>query len=377
LFNSQFELYGRKVVLKPFKAQGDFLQEIQGQDEQGAQADAATARGFNPFADITTLPSQPYQEGLIQNKIMAFGGLYMSDAWFNQHAPYAWSSTFPDDDAVAKAAVSAVCHRMAGMPAIFAGDSATQAKTRVFGLLTPENPVYSAAGDYIQAHLKSECGVVVAKRISYALDISTAQQQTTNAIAQLKSAGVTTVICGCDPVAPIYLAQAADNQSYHPEWATLWWGDPFNRAIASDQSSHGIALGTQGQSPAEATTEAYRAFKLSAPSAQPAEGDFTVVYYDLLLLFNGLQAAGPNLNPQSFQDGLDSLPPTAIGDDGSWRFGPGLHVPMSTFRITWWSPTTASGYDGKAGAYLNCEGGRWFSLSNPDVGSGQPHCFGR
>jgi hypothetical protein len=52
-FNTQFELYGRHVVLKPFQAQGDYIAEDQGQDLGAAQADAVTAKDLGAFGDVT------------------------------------------------------------------------------------------------------------------------------------------------------------------------------------------------------------------------------------------------------------------------------------------------------------------------------------
>lgn len=377
LFNKTFELYGRKVVLKPFRGQSDFLLEVQGQNQGPAQADAVRAREAGAFGDMSlNSASQLYQEGLAQQKVVAFGGIYMSQKWFQDHSPYAYSSFYPTGTNVAYGTSNVVCRRTAGLPAIDAGDPVYQKTTRVYGVITPENPVYDDSGDLMERELQ-KCGVKVARSIRYALNIATAQQQSASIVAQLKAAGVTTVLCGCDPIGPVFMAQAANQQDYRPEWATLWWGDLSPRSIDASQWSHSVSLGSVGQITPKNQQEAYQAIKKAG--AEPAEVNYPVAYYSLLQLFMGLHAAGPNLTPQTFQRGLFALPPTGAGDMGVWRFGDGAFTPHSDFLLAFWSPSARSEFDGQSGAYVNCEGGKRYRYRSPDDlgGKGQLRCFGR
>ena len=98
----------------------------------------------------------------------------------------------------------------------------------MFGIIHPENPEFALVGDIIDRALRA-CGHAPARRIAYALNIATAQNEHTNAIAQMKAAGVTTVLCVCDEFSPIFLTRAADQQHYGPEWVQLWWPDPWQR----------------------------------------------------------------------------------------------------------------------------------------------------
>src|SRR4051795_9305917 len=74
-FNTQFELYGRKLVLKTYNGQGDYIQEDQGQGADRAQADAATAHSLGAFGDATfnLRGSNPYWSSLAQQGIVAWG----------------------------------------------------------------------------------------------------------------------------------------------------------------------------------------------------------------------------------------------------------------------------------------------------------------
>src|SRR5438309_966658 len=94
-FNKTFELYGRHVVVKDFTGSSDNLEESQGRSLAGAQADAAKARAAGAFVDITQSPTlastQPYEEGLAHERVIAIGAVGLSQSWHEQYAPYEYS----------------------------------------------------------------------------------------------------------------------------------------------------------------------------------------------------------------------------------------------------------------------------------------------
>lgn len=380
-FNKVFELYGRKVVLKAFNGQGDYVQEDQGQDLAAAEADAVTARDDGAFADVSFplgSSTQPYEEDLARQGVLSMGATYMPQSWFGQFAPYEYSAASPTGTQGGNYTIHVVCSRFQGMPAIFAGDAVTQHEKRVFGLVTPENPIYMETGDQIQNGLTG-CGVKIAKRVSYSVNIPTYQQQSTSIIAQMKAAGVTTVICGCDPIFPIFADSAADAEAYHPEWAELGFGDPLGRLPSKDQMAHTIS--TDGTQPAATATEAYTAFQKAVPGGKPAEIYFPLPYEILLYLFDALQGAGPDLTPQNFQKAVFSMPASLPnGDFGPWQSGPNKYTPFIATQIGYWDPNATSKYDGQSGAWQSCESGQYFAFDNaaafaPPVR--QLHCFGK
>lgn len=376
LFNQNFELYGRKVVLKVYDGQSDPLLEVQGQNQSQAQGDAVRAKEQGAFADVTGLTTQIYAEALVDQKIVSTGSIYMSQKWLTDQSPFAYEAWFPTGDNTAYAAVGLVCQRLKDLPAIDSGDEIMKTQKRVFGIMTPENPVYSAAGDIMERGLK-ECGAPIGKRIKYALNIATASQQAASAVAQMKAAGVTTVVCGCDPIGPVFFAQAANQQQYYPEWDTLWWGDVSQRAIDSGQWARSIAIGTAGQVAPKDQLEAYQAMKRAG--AEPAQPNYSVPYYNLLQLFMGLHAAGPKLTPESLQRGMFSLPKTEEGEIGAWSFGRGAFSPHTSFVVSYWDPNLVSEFDGQKGGYVACEGGKRFPFRDPSAlgPRGQLRCFGR
>jgi hypothetical protein len=266
---------------------------------------------------------------------------------------------------------------MAGLPAVYAGESAFQSQTRVFGLIAPDNPQYSAVADLIQNGLKSTCGATIAKRVSYSIDVSTFEQQATSIVAQMKSAGVTTVLCGCDPLFPILLDQTADQQQYYPEWLQIGFLDPQGRLPAQDEMAH--AMSQEGSAVPAAQSEAYRVFQLADPGGTPAEQYYSVAYYDALYLFDGLQAAGPDLTAANLARGFFSMPTSAMGALGVWSGGQNAFSPITETQIGWWDPNAVSNFDGQKGAWQSCNNGQWFDFLNPNAWAPdhtQFSCFG-
>ncbi|MCA1711550.1 MAG: hypothetical protein LC789_07915 [Actinobacteria bacterium] len=376
-FNKQFELYGRKVVLKTFEGKGDYIQEDQGQGADKAQADAGTARGLGAFGDITyqLRGSNPYWSGLAQQKVVAWGPLGFPDSYYQQKAPYWWSYT-PSGSDLAQWFGNATCRRLAGLKAIFSADPTIAAKDRKFGLVHPNNPEYEAIADEMKRVFQG-CGVKLEKEASYSINVAQFQSQATNVMAQMQAAGVTTLLCYCDPVIPIFLGNAGQSQKYEPEWVQPYWGDPQARQPYGGQW-HGVMV-PGGQWPEENANEALKVFRL-AGGDKPLENQYAAAYATLLQVFQSLQAAGPELTPQNLQRGTFSLP-DSTGFAGRWTYRTGAHAftPVDDAPVGWFDPAYRSAFDGAAGAYRNCESGTRFTYGSA-AAWGPPrrqlHCFG-
>jgi len=376
-FNRQYELYGRQVVLKAFQGQGDYITEDQGQGADKASADAATAKSLGAFGDATFYlkGSDPYWRALAQNGVVAFGPLGYPQSYYQQYAPYWWSVSATGTMA-ADWFVNATCRRLAGMNAIYAPDKTMQVKKRVFGLIHPDNPQYISIANDIKKGVGA-CGVSP-KEASYSINVVQYQAQATNIVAQMRAAGVTTVLCYCDPLVPIFLENAAQSQQYNPEWISTYWGDGQARQPNNGNWGGLIAMG--GQSPDMKQTEAYKVFKLASGGAEPREQYYAVAYAALMQIFNGLQAAGPDLTPVTFARGTFSLPPSGDSFMGQWTYGNNKFSPATNVQIGWYDPNMTSAFDGKKGGYRNCANGQKFPLSS-STGWGGPgeqlHCFGK
>jgi hypothetical protein len=374
-FNKQFELYGRHVELAVFDGQGDYLNEDQGLDQGQAQADAQHAADLNGFIDATfpLKGSYPFWQAQADRKLVTMGPTGFPQSWYAERSPY-WYSFFPTGTGVASWVINMVCRRMAKMNASFAGDALYKSKPRVFGLVHPDNPEYREIGGLIENET-AKCGGKPARRITYTFNVAQMGNQSTNIIAQLKAAGVSTVICFCDPVFPIFMTNSADSQQYHPEWWTPGWGDAQAQNLPEDQWTHAVVIGAPY--PPKKDDEAYKVFKRAQPNAEPQSPYYAVAYSYALLMYIALQQAGPDLNPQNFQRGWFSLG-TIKGPAGSLQWQPGHYSPVVEAPMSWWDPDKTSNFNGNEGAYRFCAGGKFypFDLAKADEwGSGQVDCF--
>ncbi len=360
LFNKTFELYGRHVVLKHFVGKGDFLKEDEGQDAPQAQADAVTAKQLGSFADVSLLGSTPlYDQDLAKEGIISIGATAMPQSWLEQYAPYAYSPGASCNE-LAKGGAEFIGRSMAGMPAIYAGSPSLTSQIRKFGLIYPDVAEYQACAQTFEKDLKTEYHLNV-KVAAYTLNIGELETETTSIIAQMKADHVTTLICACDPVSPILLSEAAVSQNYYPEWFSFDIGNGFARLPEPSEWKHAIGAGAQDIPNSE--LGAYKAWQLAEPGTQPPTPTFAAVYENVLLLFDALQAAGPNLNPTTFEKGFFSLPQSEPGGEfGEWLFGRNVFAPTASTGVVKWSPTAISAASGKRGAWLACNGGKQYGI---------------
>lgn len=384
-FNSQFELYGRKVALKAFKGQGDWVREYQGQAVEGAEADGSSARSMKAFGDLSMAAissTPPYARALVNNRVISFGGVTLSHRTFRQFAPYAYSfQRTADDHGLFYGNLG--CQRMTGLPAIFTSDATYSAKPRVFGLIAPDVPDYAYAGNVTKETLE-RCRTKLARRVAYSIDFSTFQTQATNIIAQMRSAGVSTVLCICDGLMPVFLTSAATQQQYYPEWLLNGIQDDSAQRYAPDQMEHALSPTGVFRFP---EGEAYRVYKLANRDSEPELPQSTLnwAYQAALLTFNALQAAGPSLTPASVQHGFFALPDgPAAGGLPMWSFGTNRFVPVAGLPLGYWDAGAAnySGSGRERGAWVPCAGADGADRRFDDVAAYGPkgtqlRCFGR
>lgn len=376
-FNTHFQFYGRKMAVKFFTGQGSLANELQGYGQADAEVDANTAASLGAFADITA-ESEPYATALWQKGVLGFGDPYMPNYWHEQHAPYDWSLATDGTDLatdVANYAVQKLCP--AGTPAAYAGGNLKNAP-RKFAGIAPQNELYQvSAATFKQIMGAAGCSV---DNYQYTLDLGTESQQAANLVAQLKAGGYTTVLCGCDPIFPVYLSGQAAQQNYFPEFIEIG-------AALVDQDYVGQLYNQQfyqhalGISPNEATVPytqtigyaAYEAGCQADPSICNGQGPaFFVndIYLQLDMLAIGIQMAGPDLTPATYQTGMYNFPPK-LGPAGLWGFSTTQHTIPNDFREVCWSPTTVSPFNGKQGAYIQTSTARWTANSIP---KGPPAC---
>ncbi len=206
--NRVYQFYGRKLVLKLYTGQGEVEREILGGGQEGAEGDALkVAEELKAFADASAV-TPPYADALARRKVVSTGAPYMSREWLAQRRPYVWSQ-LTDCSTVVEAAASYYVSKLGGKPAVYAGGSLKDQPRRA-AIIAPDNSWYqqcAKAGRRIVE--QGGFGNEVAMELPYRLDINSMAPQATTMISKLKSANITTIVCGCDPLILTFLTGKA------------------------------------------------------------------------------------------------------------------------------------------------------------------------
>jgi len=386
-FNKVYDLYGRHVVIQPMQASGNSTAESLNQGQAQACADATTiADQIHAFAEdgiainFQAGGTGPFSKCAAQNHLVEFqGDAYFDEATFQSENPYVWSTT-QNCTTMSGNEAEVVANMLVGKKAIYAGEPDLQAKVRKFGTYVPNLPSYLNCTQNFVNLMQKKYHVSSSQftKFAYGLDISTFQQQTQQAIVQFKAAGVTTVILACDPFSAGYLTQAAAAQNYHPEWfevgSALNDQDPSPQTYDNPSEVTGHLFGLSELSPSTVftgpTSLAGKLYQQLTGHVIPKETDGD--YGQLVEIFDALQAAGPDLTPQSLSKGFHALPslgaPVYTYGQWSWNVGTnakagvGEHTADVDARFIWWNGNAISPLNNKLGTYVVAFGGRRFSL---------------
>ncbi len=375
-FNERFQFYGRKIKMEFYDGQGSNTTELLGGGRDKAEADAIkVAEEIGAFADLSAT-SEPYAGALAKRKVIGFGTPYLSRAWHEQRAPYAWSLA-TDGSIVSEFAGEYAVKRLYDKPAVYAGGVGGDGRPlkdrpRSIATLAPENSWYQEsvanAQDVVRAGGK-EPGF----NRKYVLDLATMSDQATGIIAQMKERNVTTILCGCDPIIPVFLSGVANRENYFPEFiitgTALTDADIVAQLWNQNFASHAFGVSSLTGFVPPTKTIAYAAYK----SVRDDEPAFSVdlIYYQMYMLAIGLQGAGPNLTPATFETGMFQYP-AKLGPVGLWKFSKGDRTAANDVREIYWDPKAISAYNGKNGAYLGTSQERWQTGGVPAGNPGKP-----
>ena len=361
-FNKRYQFYGRKIVIKFYNGVGSNTTELLGGGRDKAEADAESAKGLGVFADMSAT-SEPYADALARRNILGFGDPYMSTPWHDRHAPYIWSLAV-DGTTVAKLAAEYAVKRLAANgqwgPAKYAGGDLKD-KPRQLATMAPENSWYQESVQIAKGDIE-KAGLAVTENIQYQLDLGTMSNQANNLIPKLKKDGVTTILCGCDPVFPVFMTGVMNRENYFPEviitGTALTDADIVGQLFNQEAAKHMFGVSPLEEPVPPTQTIAYEAYKSVRPNDEPA---FSVdlIYFQMQMMAIGLQMAGPNLTPANFQKGMFAYP-VKLGPIGSWGFKPHDYTGTDDVREIYWDPNAISHYNGKKGAYIEPQKGtRW------------------
>ena len=308
-FNKRFQFYGRRIRMVIYDGKGDILKETTGGGQEGAQADALkVAKEIQAFADVSAV-SPVYADALASKQVINIGVPFTSREWMTQRRPYSWSQ-FTDCSTVVESVASYYVTKMAGRPAALAGGSLRDQPRRA-AIIAPENSWYQEcvnAGVSI-IEKAGKAGELV-MRSKYQIDIPRMSSQADTLVRQLKDQQVSTVVCGCDPLILTFLTAKAKEQAYAPEWlitgVALVDNDLIGQILQPDEWSRAFGVSFSGPTQPAGQGLGYRAYKSVRPD-EPSIG-IELIYNQLYLLAIGMQGAGPNLNPQTFEKAMFDYP---------------------------------------------------------------------
>ena len=411
--NQHYETYGREVVFVDFKAHAEST------NDEVMIADATQIADMHPFAVVEGNPAAPMPT-VMMRELSARGVLCLCStsltAQFYGENPFVIDGGLPIADEYCKNSAEYAGKRLAGRNAAFAGDENNPLQhyknsPRVFGLiyLNGAQQKVDPEGERMRKLCHDEfaaVGINFAKEIGYLYDPGRNQNDMTNIVAQMKDAGVTTVVGLYDPLTPILLTTAASEQQYFPEWfvtgTALSDTTTAARLYNPLQWSHAFGITPVWVSWIDRRNGGgYRAYHHARPQdPDGAEGVLIEVYLSRIqLLFRGIHMAGPALTPDTFRAGLWSFPPTP--EDGGHAALPYVYqTPDSPgeakdFAEVWYDPN-ARGPDERSkqgtGMMMKSDGGKRYQLGqwptddphirqpgalavsdNPEGGSNFPH----
>jgi hypothetical protein len=376
-FEAHYETYGRKVKLVYFDMTGE------PEDDAAARNDARkVAKEIKAFASWGG--SGAYKDELVANGVLCIG-CTASEPTENylKAAPFVWSTLMASTQAYEHRAAY-IGKRLCGRNATFAGDAVYKTQKRKFGILyyETESNEYKAGIDFFEQELGKYNGCKVDDRQAYILEVAKAQEDADLMIARAKEKGITSLIFAGDPLMPIFLTKAANNQRYNPEWiitgSALTDTAFFARTYDQVQWSRAFGVSMLSARAPKEVGDAWRLHEWHHGHTPPAGESYGVMWPTPWTFYTGIHLAGPKLDPGTFRDGLFAFKPvpsgittiaSSFGRHGIWPTDD--YLQYDDMAEIWWDSTaqgkSETGGEG-VGLYRYVDGGkRYLSKAWPDT----------
>jgi hypothetical protein len=396
----RWELYGRQLVsmdgpgANSGKAAGKcnfaFFQSqcnLTPPDIQCLQAEADTIAAMKPSLVVAPAAFPEFYIRLTEDHVFTVGGSAggenVPESYYDQLAPY-WYNIFPSGTQTDRQLAEFYCQKLVGRPVQFAGKGAADvipltgaAPTRKLGIIYPNNgdTIEKQVADYL-ASLVSQCGGQGTQEYSYASDITTAQQQSSTTVAAIKQAHVTTLVCLCDPIAPVFSTNTLDEQQYHPEWLIPGSGlldyDVLAQLYNANEMKYAFGPSELANPIPFASSDATKAWQDTGNSGQP-DGAANLAWAYFSFMGSAFQLAGPDPTAASIRQGLSSAPlaggiPTETLID---YHAPFPWTAIKDFREVWYCPTDKSPINNQPGAYQAAFSGKRFQIGQLTGGTSE------
>lgn len=376
-----YELYGRKIAYERYR--GDC--PTSPPDYDACLAAAREVIKKKPFMVLwaTPLYATVFDEWA-KAGIVSIGGWHFDDKYFTQRRPYRYD-VFMDGTRSAALIGEYYCKKLAGKNADRAGATTfpgtaqpIRATKRKLGITVPEIEANVSTAKYV-AELVNKCDPGSNPVIqTYESDIQRAQEQTEATTQKYISEKVTTVVCMCDPIAPVFGTQGFTRAGYFPEILSPGLGlldyDKLGRLYDPQQMQHAFGPSHLRDETPFRDSDASIVWRESGNPGEPCKScNLTWAYWAIMGAF--IQGTGPILNPINLEKAVLTSKPNggweASGGNRSvimTKFGPGDYTALEDAREVYWDSSATSRIDGAAGAYVSINGGRRWQNGSWPVG---------
>lgn len=374
-FQSRYQTYGRRVQVDAQKSSGGLGTNC---EQRKGDADETIAT-FRPFAAVHLGDgAQCYMEHLAKRYETPSFGLN-SDVQrhrYENFRPYVWGF-FPDQESESAWSASFICRKLFGRPAKFTNDLLLKGNERKFGMVIPQSsgrgPESEQLAKLLRTYMKDECGL----EPEIAFFSGGGADKAPTIMSSFKQKGVTTVICYCVPVPTettvSTMQGAATGINYFPEW---YWDHTSRMFRAVWEQTYGdpkhmsFGVSHHWRQPAFRQQQAYRAYVSQQPNTEPNAFLNFDIYHLFLNLFQAIQAAGPELTPESVERGMFTFnyPSRANPMVPTGGYGPYNKAAISPYTFVdtamgwWWDPTGTppGGRSGEGCLRLMDQGRRYY-----------------
>jgi len=371
--NATYEFYGRKITWK--HVVGDCT--LTPPDPAKSRQAAAEVAKEQPMFVIHYAGGSPTHDVWAQNGIVSLGGPTQANQFFAGRRPFRWD-VFPNGTETADWIGEYACKKLAGKAASNAGQVihptiGGRTTTRKFGILTFDNGQGETVPNAERAKaLIEQCSGSEVPLLFYESDINRAEEQTRATVAKLIEEKVTSLICLCDAIAPVFLTNGLTRNNYFPEHvlsgAYLTDYDVLGRLYDPAQWAHAFGPSQLTNPVPFEQSDASKIWRAAGRSGSPCASCNLITGY-MTFIGSMIHNAGPNLNPLSIEQALVGARYQVGGWEASGgnpfqyllRFGPEDYTAISDFREVYWSATQRSEIDGKNGAYIPVDGGRRYA----------------
>ena len=366
--NKNYELYGRTAELVLWQSPcGTAPPEV-----QCFRTDARNlVQKEKPFAvvydDNTNTPE--FFDELSKLGVVNFGGWHFGDSFSTARRPFHYDLQM-GGDFQADLTGEYWCKKLAKHPARYAGDAALRTTVRKAAVLYPDTAANKGPALRLAGNIR-RCGSEVLE-VAYSPDTSTANQQATSQVARMKADGVTSVLQFGDPIAPVFMTRQMSSQAYYPEHVLVGSGlidyDAVGRLYDAAQWRNAFGPSDSPVFQELDKSEPAKVWKAAGNSGVPYSTAQLAFSY-LSLVFGGIQMAGPDLDPGTFEQAMLSGRmdgPTYAQSKNPhmpWiDFGKGDYTAVSDAKESYWDPDAVSPIDGRRGAYRHLNDGRRYGI---------------